>query len=135
MTSTRTSAERLRGRLLVHADEKTLAALTADGTVTAADVPAILRHRRVRAGLISGLISALERHPGQVEAAIALLSRLPDLEVEQVVRDWDPDRHTSAEGAAPTPPVPPEPFDAVLEARITPLAAYLTLSPKRTGRP
>ncbi|MFF7903726.1 hypothetical protein ACFZCV_33965 [Streptomyces sp. NPDC007920] len=118
----RTSAKRLRGQLLVHADEKTLAALAADGTVTAADVPAILRHRRVWAGLIS----ALARHPGQVEAAIALLPRLPAHEVEQVVREWDPDRYTRIKGAAaPVPPVPPELFDAVLEACLTPLAAYL----------
>ncbi|GAA2485946.1 hypothetical protein GCM10010393_16300 [Streptomyces gobitricini] len=117
----RTSAKRLRGQLLVHADEKTLAALAADGTVTAADVPAILRHRRVWAGLIS----ALARHPDQVEAAIALLPRLPDHEVEHVVRDWHPDRYTRAKGAAPAPPVPPELFDAVLEACLTPLAAYL----------
>ncbi|MFE4829359.1 hypothetical protein [Streptomyces sp. NPDC056672] len=117
----RTSAKRLRSQLLVHADEKTLAALAADGTVTAADVPAILRHRRAWAGLIS----ALARHPGQVEAAIALLPRLSDHEVEQVVRDWNPDRYTRTNDAAPTPPVPPELFDAVLEACLTPLAAYL----------
>ncbi|MCF2131020.1 hypothetical protein L1I79_32040 [Strepomyces sp. STD 3.1] len=118
---TRTSAKRLRGRLLVHADEKTLAALAADGTVTAADVPAILRHRRAWAGLVS----ALARHPDQVEAAIGLLPRLPQHEVEQVVRDWDPDRYTRTKTAAPAPPVPPELFDAVLEACLTPLAAYL----------
>ncbi|EGX61820.1 hypothetical protein SZN_00625 [Streptomyces zinciresistens K42] len=118
----RTSAKRVRGRLLVHADEKTLTALAADGTVTAADVPAILRHRR-RAW--AGLISALARHPHQVEAAIALLPRLPQHEVEQVVRDWDPDRYTRTKAAAPAPPVPPELFDAVLEACLTPLAAYL----------
>ena len=117
----RTSAKRVRGRLLVHADEKTLTALAADGTVTAADVPAILRHRRAWAGLIS----ALARHPHQVEAAIALLPRLPQHEVEQVVRDWDPDRYTRTKAAAPVPPVPPELFDAVLEACLTPLAAYL----------
>ncbi len=117
----RTSAKRLRGQLLVHAEEKMLAALAADGTVTAADMPAILRHRRVWAGLIS----ALARHPGQVEAAIALLPRLPSHEVEQVVRDWDPDRYTRTKGAAPAPPVPQELFNAVLEACLTPLAAYL----------
>ncbi|WP_241827009.1 hypothetical protein [Streptomyces graminilatus] len=117
----RTPAKRLRGQLLVHADEKTLAALAADGTVTTADVPAILRHRRVWAGLIS----ALARHPDQLEAAIALLPRLPEHEVEHVVRDWDPDRYTRTKGAAPVPPVPPELFDAVLEACLTPLAAYL----------
>ncbi|MDX5566183.1 hypothetical protein PYK79_26680 [Streptomyces sp. ID05-04B] len=117
----RTSAKRVRGQLLVHADEKTLAALAAEGTVTAADVPAILRHRRAWAGLIS----ALARHPHQVEAAIALLPRLPQHEVEQVVRDWDPDRYTRAKSASPAPPVPPELFDAVLEACLTPLAAYL----------
>ncbi|MFD2622295.1 hypothetical protein [Streptomyces chumphonensis] len=118
---TRTSGKRLRGQLLVHVDEKTLATLAADGAVTAADVPAILRHRRVWAGLIA----ALARHPGQVEAAIALLPRLPGHEVEQVVRDWDLDRYTRGTGAAPAPPVPPELFDAVLEACLTPLAAYL----------
>ncbi|GGW86352.1 hypothetical protein AB0E64_39030 [Streptomyces caelestis] len=117
----RTSAKRLRGQLLVQADEKTLAALAADGIVTAADVPAILRHRRVWAGLVS----ALALHPGQVEAAITLLPRLPGHEVEQVVRDWDPDRYTRTKGAAPAPPVPQELFDAVLEACLTPLAAYL----------
>ncbi|MFE5717897.1 hypothetical protein [Streptomyces erythrochromogenes] len=117
----RTSAKRLRGRLLVHGDEKLLAALAAEGTVTVDDVPAILRHRRLWAGLISGLA----RHPGQVEAAVALLPRLADHEVEQVVRDWDPDQYTRAEGAAPAPPVPPALFDAVLEASLTPLAAYL----------
>ncbi|MEU2563685.1 hypothetical protein ABZ626_30805 [Streptomyces longispororuber] len=118
---TRTSAKRLRGRLLVHADEKMLSALAASGTVTASDVPAILRHRRAWAGLIS----ALARHPDQVEAAIALPPPLPHHEVEQVVRDWDPDRYTRNEGTAPAPPVPQELFDAVLEACLTPLAAYL----------
>ncbi|WP_331756495.1 hypothetical protein OH787_40555 (plasmid) [Streptomyces sp. NBC_01547] len=117
----RTSAKRLRGRLLVHGDEKLLASLAAEGTVTADDVPAILRHRRLWAGLISGLA----RHPGQVEAAVALLPRLADHEVERVVRDWDPDQYTRTEGAAPAPPVPQALFDAVLEASLTPLAAYL----------
>lgn len=117
----RTSAKRLRGRLLVHADEKTLAGLAAAGTVTTADVPAVLRHRRAWAGLIS----ALARHPGQVEAAIALLPRLSSHEVEHVVRDWDPDRYTRNAADVPVPPVPQELFDAVLEACLTPLAAYL----------
>ncbi|MGX5183446.1 hypothetical protein ACWKT5_11655 [Streptomyces avermitilis] len=118
---TRTSAKRLRSRLLVHGDDKTLAALAAEGTVTAADVPAILRTRRVWAGLICGLA----RHPGQVEAAIALLPRLPGHEVEQVVRDWDLDHYTRTEETAPVPPVPQALFDAVMEACLTPLAAYL----------
>ncbi|MER5769268.1 hypothetical protein [Streptomyces sp. NPDC001985] len=117
----RTSAKRLRGQLLVHADEKTLTALVADGTVTAADAPAILRHRRVWAGLIS----ALARHPDQVEAAIGLLPRLPHHKVEQVVQDWDLDRDTRTQETPPAPPLPPELFDAVLEACLTPLAAYL----------
>ncbi|MCX4734385.1 hypothetical protein [Streptomyces sp. NBC_01363] len=117
----RTSAKRLRGRLLVHGDEKMLATLAAEGTVTPADVPAILRTRRVWAGLIAGLA----RHPGQVDAAIHLLPRLPHHEVEHVVRDWDLDRYTRAEGDAPAPPLPQELFDAVLEACLTPLAAYL----------
>ncbi|MEK8141628.1 hypothetical protein NKH18_00570 [Streptomyces sp. M10(2022)] len=77
----RTSAKRLRGRLLVHGDEKLLSALAAEGTVTADDVPAILRHRR----LWAGLVSALARRPEQVEAAVALLPRLADHEVERVV--------------------------------------------------
>ncbi|MFF1593160.1 hypothetical protein ACFVY0_34325 [Streptomyces sp. NPDC058286] len=117
----RTSAKRLRGRLLVQADEKTLATLASAGTVTAADVPVILRTRRVWAGLIS----ALARRPGQVEAAIALLPGLPSHEVEHVVRDWDPDRYTRSAGTAAAPPVPSALFDAVLEACLTPLAAYL----------
>ncbi|MFJ1831975.1 hypothetical protein ACIOG9_46740, partial [Streptomyces sp. NPDC088178] len=117
----RTSAKRLRGRLLVHGDEKLLAALAAEGTVTADDVPAILRHRR----LWAGLVSALARRPEQVEAAVALLPRLADHELERVVEDWDPDRYTRKEGAAPPPPVPQPLFDAVLEASLTPLAAYL----------
>ncbi|WP_232543845.1 hypothetical protein [Streptomyces buecherae] len=116
-----TSAKRLRGRLLLHADDKTLTALAADGTVTVADVPAILRHRRAW----PGLIAALARHPSQVEVAIALLPRLPDHEVEEVVRDWDPDRYTRAKHTAPAPPMPPELFDAVLEACLTPLAVHL----------
>ncbi|MFE5597042.1 hypothetical protein, partial [Streptomyces sp. NPDC056549] len=117
----RTSAKRLRGRLLVHADEKTVAALVAAGTVTTADVPALLQHRRVWAGLIS----ALARHPAQVEAAIALLPQLPSHEVPEVVQDWDPDRYTRTEKDAPVPPLPQELFNAVLEACLTPLAAFL----------
>ncbi|MFE1190119.1 hypothetical protein [[Kitasatospora] papulosa] len=117
----RTSAKRLRGRLLVHGDEKLLAALAAEGTVTADDVPAILRHRR----LWAGLVSALARRPEQVEAAVALLPHLADHEVERVVGDWDPDWHTRKEGAAPLSPVPQPLFDAVLTACLTPLAAYL----------
>ncbi|MGW0121876.1 hypothetical protein [Streptomyces sp. NPDC003327] len=117
----RTSAKRLRGRLLLHADEKTLAALAAAGMVTAADVPTILRHRRAWAGLVS----ALARHPGQVEAAIALLPLLSSHEVEQVVRFWDPDHFTRTETDAPAPSVPQELFDAVLEACLAPLAAFL----------
>ena len=89
--------------------------------MTADDVPAILRHRR----LWAGLVSALARRPEQVEAAVALLPRLADHEVERVVGDWDLDRYTRKEGAAPPPPVPQPLFDAVLEASLTPLAAYL----------
>jgi hypothetical protein len=51
----RTSAKRPRNRLLVQADEKMLATMAAEGTVTAADVPTILRTRRVWARLIAGL--------------------------------------------------------------------------------
>ncbi|MEU5632151.1 hypothetical protein ACH47C_23575 [Streptomyces rishiriensis] len=117
----RTSAKRLRNRLLVQADEKMLAALAADGTVTTADLPAILHTRRVWAGLVAGLA----RHPDQVEAAIALLPRLPGHEVEQVVGNWDLDRYTRTAKTAPAPPVPQALFDAVLETCLTPLAAYL----------
>ncbi|MFI5987840.1 hypothetical protein ACIBEA_44195 [Streptomyces sp. NPDC051555] len=117
----RTSAKRLRGRLLAHGDEKLLTALAAAGTVTGDDVPAILRHRRLWPGLVAGLA----RYPGQVEAAIGLLPRLADHEVERVVADWDPDRYTRKEGSAPPPPVPQALFNAVLEASLTPLAAYL----------
>lgn len=46
----RTPAKQLRSRLLVHADESMPAALAADGTVAATDVPAILRTRQVWAG-------------------------------------------------------------------------------------
>ncbi|MCZ4101034.1 hypothetical protein [Streptomyces sp. H39-C1] len=125
----RTSAKRLRGRLLVHGDEKLLAALAAAGTVSADDVPAIVRHRR----LWAGLVSALARHPGQVEAAVALLPRLADHEVERVVADWDPDQYTRTEKSVPPPPVPQALFDAVLEACLTPLAAYLLLPEPEEG--
>ncbi|MFJ6636401.1 hypothetical protein ACIQMR_34255 [Streptomyces sp. NPDC091376] len=124
----RTSAKRLRNRLLVQADEEMLATLAAEGTVTATDLPTILRTRRVWAGLIA----CLARHSDQVEAAIALLPGLPSHEVEQVVRDWDPDRYTRTERAAPIPPLPRALFDAVLEACLTPLAAYL-LHPQPEG--
>ncbi|MDW8478401.1 hypothetical protein R3L02_42405 [Streptomyces scabiei] len=117
----RTSAKRLRNRLLVQADEKMLAALAADGTVTTVDLPAILRTSRVWAGLVAGLA----RHPDQVEAAIALLPRLNSHEVERVVRDWDLDRYTRTAETEPAPPLPQALFDAVLEACLTPLAAYL----------
>ncbi|MFI8966931.1 hypothetical protein ACIGO8_33025 [Streptomyces sp. NPDC053493] len=116
----RTSGKRLRGQLLVHADEKMLTDLAAAGTVTIADVHGILRHRRPWAELVS----ALARHPEQVEAAIALLPQLPRHEVEHVVRYWDSDRYSSNADAPPLP-VPPELFDAVLEACLAPLAAYL----------
>ncbi|MFJ4569817.1 hypothetical protein ACIP4U_40595 [Streptomyces caelestis] len=62
-----------------------------------------------------------------------LLPRLPGHEVEQVVRDWDPDRYTRTKGAAPAPPVPQELFDAVLEACLTPLASYLLHPEPETG--
>ncbi|WP_274036394.1 hypothetical protein [Streptomyces sp. MMBL 11-1] len=117
----RTSAKLLRGQLLLHADEDTLAALAADGTVTTGDLPGILRHRKIW----PGLIAALARHGDQVDAAIELLPQLSDHEVEHVVRDWDPNRFTRRADAAPVPPVPQKLFDAVLEACLTPLAAYL----------
>ncbi|MGW6016202.1 hypothetical protein ACWFR7_45955, partial [Streptomyces sp. NPDC055210] len=117
----RTSAKRLRNQLLVQADENMLAALAADGTVTTADLPAILRTRRVWAGLAAGLA----RHPDQVEAAIALLPRLPRHEVELVVRDWDLNRYTRTNETEPAPPLPQALFDAVLEACLAPLAAVL----------
>lgn len=63
---------------------------------------------------------------------VALLPRLPGHEVEQVVRAWDPDRYTRTRSTAPAPPVPQELFDAVLEACLAPLAAYL-LHPEPEG--
>ncbi|MCW8101740.1 hypothetical protein [Streptomyces tauricus] len=117
----RASAKRLRNQLLVQADEMMLAALAADGTVSTADLPAILRTRRVWAGLVAGLA----RHPDQIEAAVALLPRLPGHEVERVVRDWDLNRYTCTNETEPAPPLPQALFDAVLEACLTPLAAYL----------
>ncbi|MEU0100438.1 hypothetical protein [Streptomyces sp. NPDC006267] len=117
----RASAKRLRGQLLLHADEGTLATLAADGIVTTGDLPAILRRRPVW----PGLVAALARRPDQVDAAIGLLPRLRDHEVERVVRDWDPDRYTRGKNAAPVPPVPQKLFDAVVEACLAPLAAYL----------
>ncbi|WP_217231327.1 hypothetical protein [Streptomyces anulatus] len=117
----RTSAKRLRAQLLLNADENTLAALAADGTVTTGDLPAILRHHKVW----PGLVAALARHGDQVDAAIELLPRLSDHEVEHVVRDWDPNHFARRADAVPVPPVPQKLFDAVLEACLTPLAAYL----------
>ncbi|MCX5380422.1 hypothetical protein [Streptomyces sp. NBC_00091] len=122
----RTTAKRLRARILLHADQTMLASLAAAGTVTTADLPGILRTYRPWAGLIIGLA----RHPHQVDEAIALLPRLACAEMEQVIRGWDPDRHTRREGAAAAPPVPQALFDAVLEASLTPLAAFL-LHPQR----
>ncbi|WP_033037509.1 hypothetical protein [Streptomyces monomycini] len=119
----RTSAKRLRNRLLAQADEKTLSALAVEGTVSAADLPAVLRTRGAWAGLVCGLA----QHPDQVEAAVALLPRLPSHEVERVVRDWDPGLSVRAGGTTPAPPLPQALFDAVLEACLTPLAAYLLL--------
>ncbi|WP_331739643.1 hypothetical protein OG590_38705 (plasmid) [Streptomyces goshikiensis] len=53
--------------------------------------------------------------------------------MERVVRDWDPDQYTRTEGAVPPPPVPQALFDAVLEACLTPLAAYLLLPEPEEG--
>ncbi|MGW1786948.1 hypothetical protein ACWCQQ_49050 [Streptomyces sp. NPDC002143] len=53
--------------------------------------------------------------------------------MERVVRDWDLDRYTRAEGTAPAPPLPQALFDAVLEACLTPLAAYLLLRETENG--
>ncbi|MEV5141775.1 hypothetical protein AB0K71_18100 [Streptomyces syringium] len=117
----RTTAKRLRGWLLLHADQTMLASLAAAGSVTTADLPAILGTYRPWAGLIAGLA----RHPAQVEAAIALLPRLAGVELEQVIRDWDPDRYTRRNEDEPASPVPQALFDAVLEASLTPLAAFL----------
>jgi len=55
----------------------------ADGTVTAADLPALLPYRGARAGLIP----APARHPTRAEAATAFLPRLPHHKVEQGVRN------------------------------------------------
>lgn len=125
----RTSGKRLRSRLLVQADETMLAELVAAGTVTVADLPAILRHHRVWTGLITGLA----RHPDQVKAAVDLLPRLAGGEPEQVIREWDPNRYTHTDGDTPVPPVPQALFDAVLEASLTPLAAFLLFPHREDG--
>ncbi|MFF2329551.1 MULTISPECIES: hypothetical protein [unclassified Streptomyces] len=44
--------------------------------------------------------------------------------MERVVRGWDPDPYARAAEDAPAP-LPQALFDAVLEACLTPLAAYL----------
>ncbi|WP_331726553.1 hypothetical protein [Streptomyces sp. NBC_00280] len=109
----------LRRRLLEHADDKQIAELADQGAVTNADLPVILGTRRPTPGLIIGLA----RHPGQVADAIDLLAQLHDTDVERVVNDWDPNRHTFE--PPPFPPVPPALFDAVLEHVLAPLARLL----------
>ncbi|WP_037853590.1 hypothetical protein [Streptomyces sp. NRRL S-1824] len=50
-----------------------------------------------------------------------------------MVEDWDPDRYTRVKGTAPAPSLPQALFDAVLEACLTPLAAYLLLPEPEEG--
>lgn len=109
----------LRQRLLQQSGDKQLADLADQGVVTAADLPVIMRTHRPTPGLVIGLA----RHPGQVDDAIGLLAQLHDTDLERVVDDWNPNRHSF--DAEPYPPVPPALFDAVLEYALAPLARLL----------
>ncbi|MCT2589827.1 hypothetical protein LHJ74_07850 [Streptomyces sp. N2-109] len=81
--------------------------------------PTILRTHRAT----PDLVISLARHPDQVDAAIDLLPRLDDTDIEGVVTGWDLNRHRR--GAEPTPPLPPALFDAVLDHALTPLVLLL----------
>lgn len=111
----------LRRQLLQQADDKQLAELAGQGVVVVGDLPTILRTHRPTPGLVIGLA----RHPDQVNAAIGLLSGMYDSDLEDVVTDWDPNRHLYRPDAEPAPPIPPALFDAVLEHALTPLARLL----------
>ncbi|WP_331744657.1 hypothetical protein [Streptomyces mirabilis] len=111
----------LRRRLLQQADDKQLAELADQGAVVAADLPTILRTHRPTPGLVIGLA----HHPDQIDAAIGLLPGMHDTDLEDVVTDWDPNRHLYRPDAEPAPPIPPALFDAVLEHALTPLARLL----------
>ncbi|MCX4481688.1 hypothetical protein OOK44_35535 [Streptomyces cellulosae] len=111
----------LRRRLLQQADDKQLAELADQGVVVAADLPTILRTHRPTPGLVIGLA----RHADQVDAAIGLLPGMHDTALEDVVTDWDPNRHLYRPDAEPAPPIPPALVDAVLEHALTPLARLL----------
>ncbi|MBC7271482.1 MAG: hypothetical protein H5T76_22705 [Streptomyces sp.] len=111
----------LRRRLLQQADDKQLAELVGQGVVVAADLPTILRTHRPTPGLVIGLA----RHADQVDAAIGLLPGMHDTALEDVVTDWDPNRHLYRPDAEPAPPIPPALVDAVLEHALAPLARLL----------
>ncbi|MCC3655815.1 hypothetical protein LIX60_31020 [Streptomyces sp. S07_1.15] len=111
----------LRRQLLQQADDKQLAELADQGVVVAADLPTILRAHRPTPGLVIGLA----RHPDQVDAAIGLLPGMHDTNLEDVVTDWDPNRHRYRPDAESAPPIPPALFNAVLEHALTPLARLL----------
>ncbi|UXY33232.1 hypothetical protein [Streptomyces sp. HUAS TT20] len=111
----------LRRQLLQQADDKQLAELAGQGVVVAGDLPTILRTHRPTPGLVIGLA----RHPDQVDAAIGLLPGMHDTDLEDVVTDWEPNRHLYRPDAEPAPPIPPALFDAVLEHALTPLARLL----------
>lgn len=115
----RATAPALRRQVLEQTDDKQLADLAEQGVVTVADLPMILRTHRPTPGLIIGLA----RHPGQVDDAIGLLEQLHETDLERVVDDWNPYRHSF--DPQPFPPVPPALFDAVLQHALTPLARLL----------
>ncbi|MEU6609965.1 hypothetical protein ABZ922_33775 [Streptomyces shenzhenensis] len=119
----RTTDPALRQRLVGQTDDLQLADFAEKGLIAADDVPVLVHARRVTADLVIGLA----RHPGQVDAAVGLLSHLADHDLESVVTHWGLYSHRSRK---PVPPIPRELFDAVLERSLTPLAAAL-LAPEQ----
>ncbi|WP_371660918.1 hypothetical protein [Streptomyces sp. NBC_00280] len=119
----RTTDPALRQKLVGQTDDLQLTDFAEKGLITADDVPVLVHARRVTADLVIGLA----RHPGQVDAAVGLLSHVSDHDLESVVTHWDLYSHRSRKSV---PPIPRELFDAVLERSLTPLAAAL-LAPEQ----
>lgn len=115
----RTTDTELRARLREQAAPDMIAELAATGTVTAADIPEILRTHKATPALIIGLA----RHPEQLGTAISLLPHLHDTDLEAVVWNWDPRRYGQTDH--PALPLPQQLLDAVLEQALTSLAATL----------